>query len=50
MSFMSLLGENPCQNSNEIKELSSGDRTIIYDFPPISATLTLVMIGQNGTK
>ena len=28
---MSLLGENPCQNSNEIKELSSGDRTIIYD-------------------
>ena len=29
--FMSLLGNNPCQDSNEIKELSSGDRTINYN-------------------
>ena len=47
---MSLLADNPCQDSNEIKELSSGDRTIIYDSSTDMCDLTDPEIGNDWSK
>lgn len=47
---MSLLGDNPCQNSNEIKELSSGDRTINYNSSKDKCDLTDSEIDRDWSK
>ena len=47
---MSLLADNPCQDSNEIKELSSGDRTINYDSSTDMCDLTDPEIGNDWSK
>ena len=47
---MSLLGENPCENSNEIKELSSGNRTINYGSSTNKCDLTDSEIGSDWSK
>ena len=47
---MSLLGDNPCQNSTEIKELSSGDRTVNYDSSTNKCDLTDSEIGSDWSK
>ena len=47
---MSLLGNNPCQDSNEIKELSSGDRTINYNSSTDECDSTDSEIGNDWSK
>ena len=47
---MSLLGNNPCQDINEIKELSSGDRTINYNSSTDKCDLRDSAIGNDWSK
>ncbi|CAH3156343.1 unnamed protein product [Porites lobata] len=47
---MSLLGNNPCQDSSEIKELSSGNRTINYTSSTYKCDLTDSEIGDDWSK
>ena len=47
---MSLLADNPCKDSNEIKELSSADRTINYDSSTDKCDLTDSEIGGDWSK
>lgn len=47
---MSLLGYNPCQDSNEIKELSSGNRTINYNSSTHKCDLNDSEIGSDWSK
>ena len=49
-NFCPLLGYNPCQDSNEIKELSSGDRTIYYNSSTDKCDLTDSEIGSDWSK
>ena len=50
LCFMSLLGNNPCQDSSEIKELSSGNRTINYISSTYKCDLTDSEIGDDWSK
>lgn len=49
-NFCPLLGYNPCQDSNGIKELSSGDRTINYNSSTDKCDLTDSEIGSDWSK